>query len=249
MTSWVAEGAVLDPPAVLVHGTLSWGTVAFEHQRPLASHRRLVVPDRRGFGESPSLVGSSYTSDYEVDARDVVGLLGTGAHLVGHSYGGVVALIAASMRPDLVRSLALIEPAAHMVAIDEPPVAAAVQAMRTFMDGMRRRPVDEYLHMVFDNVTRPGPPALLRRAGETALGERPCWLAEIDVAPVSAASFPKLVLVGGEPRGDSTLPLVSSVVAARIGADLVTVAGAGHDVQREQPGRTNELMARLWLLP
>ena len=111
MTEW---GAV-DPPAVLVHGTLSWGTLTFSHQRPLASVRRLLVPDRRGFGDSPALEGSPYTSDYAVDAADVVGLLGTGAHLVGHSYGGVVALLAAAARPDLVRSLALIEPAAHMV--------------------------------------------------------------------------------------------------------------------------------------
>jgi len=33
-------GAGIDPPAVLVHGTLSWGSLAFDRQRPLAAYRR-----------------------------------------------------------------------------------------------------------------------------------------------------------------------------------------------------------------
>jgi pimeloyl-ACP methyl ester carboxylesterase len=157
---WVEPGAVVDPPAVLVHGTLSWGTLTFDRQRPLAARRRLLVPDRRGFGDSPDLHGSPYTSDYEVDARDVIDLLAAGAHLVGHSYGAVVAMLAAATRPDLVRSLALIEPPAHMLAIGNTAVAAAVAAAAT--------------------------------------------------------------------------------------AELVTVPGAGHDVQRDQPERTNTLLSRLW---
>ena len=60
-------------------------------QRPLAERYRLLVMDRRGFGGSPDID----RSDYEVDAADVAELLGDGAHLVGHSYGGVVAMLAA----------------------------------------------------------------------------------------------------------------------------------------------------------
>jgi pimeloyl-ACP methyl ester carboxylesterase len=94
------------PAVLLVHGTMTWGTACFEAQRPLAKNYRLLVMDRRGFGESPDID----RSDYEVDATDVVELLGDGAHLVGHSYGGVVAMLAAGLRPQAVRSLALIEP-------------------------------------------------------------------------------------------------------------------------------------------
>src|SRR5215831_6099511 len=109
VTVWGEPSA---PPAVLVHGTFSWATRAFEHQRPLARRWRLLLPDRRGFGASPDLDDPAMTSDYAVDARDVAELLGTGTHLVGHSYGGTVAMLAAAARPDLVRSLALIEPCA-----------------------------------------------------------------------------------------------------------------------------------------
>jgi pimeloyl-ACP methyl ester carboxylesterase len=72
--------------------------------------------DRRGFGESPDIE----RSDYEVDASDVAKLLGDGAHLVGHSYGGAVAMLAAGLRPPIVRSLTLIEPSAFRLAARDP---------------------------------------------------------------------------------------------------------------------------------
>ena len=43
-----------------------------------------------------------------------------GAHLVGHSYGGVIALLAAARRPELLRSLTVVEPPALRVARGKP---------------------------------------------------------------------------------------------------------------------------------
>ncbi|MFG2206535.1 alpha/beta fold hydrolase [Streptomyces sp. NPDC048638] len=65
------------PRAVLVHGTMSWGTRCFAAQRPLAASFRLELVDRRGFGDSPATT----RSDYAVDAEDVGRLVGRGAHL------------------------------------------------------------------------------------------------------------------------------------------------------------------------
>ena len=90
VTVWDEAGGGA-PAVVLVPGTMTWGTACFEAQRPLARHYRLLVLVRRVFGESPDID----RSDYEVDALDVVELLGDGVHLVGHSYGGVVAMLAA----------------------------------------------------------------------------------------------------------------------------------------------------------
>jgi pimeloyl-ACP methyl ester carboxylesterase len=89
--------------AVFVHGVLTWGsddTYGFGQQRELAAYRRVLLLDRRGHGASPDLAGP-YRTDYEADTHDIVSLLGDGAHLVGHSYGGVAAILAASWRPDL----------------------------------------------------------------------------------------------------------------------------------------------------
>jgi pimeloyl-ACP methyl ester carboxylesterase len=99
-------------PAIFVHGSFGWGEETWAKQRPLADSHRLLLVDRRGFGGSPA----DGRVDFDRDATDIVGLLGDGAHLVGHSYGGVVSLLAAGLRPDAVRSLTVIEPPSFGVA-------------------------------------------------------------------------------------------------------------------------------------
>jgi pimeloyl-ACP methyl ester carboxylesterase len=99
-------------PAVFVHGSFGWGEETWAKQRPLADSHRLLLVDRRGFGGSPA----AGRVDFDRDANDIAGLLGDGAHLVGHSYGGVVSLLAAGLRPEAVRSLTVIEPPAFGVA-------------------------------------------------------------------------------------------------------------------------------------
>ncbi len=55
------------------------------------------------------------------NATDLEGMferLGTGpVHLVGYSYGGFISALLASRRPDLVRSLVLVEPAASRMLV------------------------------------------------------------------------------------------------------------------------------------
>lgn len=50
------------------------------------------------------------------------GKVGDGAHLVGHSYGGIICLLAAAMRPESVLSLTVTEPDCMGVARGEPAV-------------------------------------------------------------------------------------------------------------------------------
>ena len=85
-------------PAVFVHGSFGWGEETWREQRPLAEQYRLLLIDRRGFGASPP----DGRVDFDRDADDVAELLEDGAHLVGHSYGGVVSLVAAARRPESV---------------------------------------------------------------------------------------------------------------------------------------------------
>src|SRR5574341_998071 len=96
------EGA----PVILVHGSMGWGTDTFPEQRPLSDQYKLILVDRRGYGDSPPTA----RSDFEEDAHDIVELLDMGAHLVGQSYGAVVCLVASGLRPEAVWSLTVIEP-------------------------------------------------------------------------------------------------------------------------------------------
>jgi pimeloyl-ACP methyl ester carboxylesterase len=104
VTTW---GDADGEPVLFVHGSMAAGPETWQDQQPLADGRRLLLVDRRGYGDSPAGDG-----DFERDAADVAELLDGGAHLVGNSYGGLVALLAAARRPDAVRSLAVIEPPA-----------------------------------------------------------------------------------------------------------------------------------------
>ncbi|GAA0511630.1 alpha/beta hydrolase [Paractinoplanes deccanensis] len=268
VSTW--DGPAHRDPAILIHGTFTWAAHAFERQRPLARTRRILLPDRRGFGDSPDLGsaptdgdpagrghhrgGGGVTSDYEVDAEDIVALMGSGAHLVGHSYGGTVAMLAAAARPGLVRSLTLIEPCAHQLAAGEPVVAAAIEDGRRFMAGARRGTPEEYVATAYRDAPTPEPADRLLRAARTALGERPCWLAELAVTPLAQAAFPKLVIVGGwervppgfRPGMAAVMRAVASTVADKIGARLVRVTGAAHDPHRDQPATVNALLEALW---
>lgn len=72
----------------------------------------VLAPDSYGSGKSPE-----WPSDRTITLRDEVALLepvlaeaGSPLALVGHSYGGGVALVAAVMNPGRIRALALYEP-------------------------------------------------------------------------------------------------------------------------------------------
>jgi pimeloyl-ACP methyl ester carboxylesterase len=79
----------------------------------LAREHRVIAPDFLGHGRSPKADSSGHTI-LEQDAAQVAALAAAqgGAHLVGHSYGGAVALRVALDHPELVRSLVLYEPVA-----------------------------------------------------------------------------------------------------------------------------------------
>src|SRR4051794_28009195 len=95
-------------PVVLLHGSVPpnreemWA----EQRRVLSEQYRLFVPDRRGYGESPD----GARGDLETEMQDLLTIVGDGAHVVGFSYGGVIALLAAAQCPWAIRSLTVIEP-------------------------------------------------------------------------------------------------------------------------------------------
>ena len=108
----------------MVHGSAQGSQVGgdghFHAQQPLGARGwQVIVPDRPGHGRSPT---NGTPDDAEIDGAWVADLLGDGAHLVGHSFGGCVALAAAAKRPAAVRSLTLIEPGMQMLAADDPVV-------------------------------------------------------------------------------------------------------------------------------
>lgn len=78
----------------------------------LAGRYRLVLYHRRGYGSSSRASGTVSVAQQAADCRALLRHLGLErAHVVGHSYGGAVALQLALDTPGVVHSLALLEPA------------------------------------------------------------------------------------------------------------------------------------------
>lgn len=72
--------------------------------------RRVLTPDLIGYGKQPIPDGT--VLHYRDDLPPLLGLLDQPMHLVGHSYGGLLALQLALARPERVVSIAVYEPVA-----------------------------------------------------------------------------------------------------------------------------------------
>jgi pimeloyl-ACP methyl ester carboxylesterase len=189
-------------PVVLVHGSFGWGEETWQEQRPLADDYKLLLLDRRGFGGSPA----NGRVDFERDAADVVELLGAGAHLVGHSYGGVVSLLAAARRPDAVRSLVLIEPPAFGVARGNPAIEELIRDIGAAANAAQDP--SEYRAAFLRGFGFPAQPRPLDgehlTAARASMTERPPQEADIPLDEIARARL-RVLLVQGDwcPAPDS----------------------------------------------
>ena len=100
-------------PVLLIHGSIVGDAMAPLMAEPaLAGRYRLIHYHRRGFAGSARAEGEVSISRQAADARAVLKHLGVArAHIAGHSYGGVIGLQLALDAPEVVHSLALLEPA------------------------------------------------------------------------------------------------------------------------------------------
>jgi pimeloyl-ACP methyl ester carboxylesterase len=215
------------PRVVLVHGSVVNGDATWAAQRPLAGRLDLVVPNRRGFPPGPDVEGV----DYEDEAVWLEPFLEPSTHLVGHSYGGVIALFAAARRPELLRSLTVIEPPCLLVAQGNPVVDAwAEQSERLWEEADDPA---QFLLAFLREVGASAPPgelspALLQGA-RTLMVERRPWEAEIPLDELAWTTFPKLVVSGAH---SEPFDIVCDVLESRLDAERAVLPGAGHAVQR-----------------
>lgn len=130
--SWSEQGS--GPAVVLLHSSLGskaqWRGLA---ERLARSHRTLAI-DLLGYGDAPA-PGDYDGFSLDVEVERVLALVaqrlrpGERFQLVGHSYGGGVALRLAQTVPQRVASLALFEPTAFHLVGDEDPAIAEVRAV------------------------------------------------------------------------------------------------------------------------
>jgi pimeloyl-ACP methyl ester carboxylesterase len=114
------------PPLIVFHGSSASGAELQPIVAQLATEFTVIVPDRRGRGDSGD--GDDYSLDREIeDLQAVVDVVDGEPVVFAHSFGGLVALAAA---PDLELSrLALYEPAVTVGDPPETPLSEQLQAL------------------------------------------------------------------------------------------------------------------------
>jgi pimeloyl-ACP methyl ester carboxylesterase len=199
-------------------------------QQPLTERFELVVVERPCFPPNPLVE----RVDFESDAALVAELLEPGDHVIGHSYGGIIAMLAAAEKPAAVRSLTVIEPPATRVAEGNPAVDAFAAAGKAlYATGARDDPetfLRRFLVAVGSALDPPSPlPPELEQGARALQVERGPWEAEIPLDVLAAAPFPKLVFSGNHsPAFDG----ICDVLEQRLPAERVVLEGFGHTVQR-----------------
>ena len=215
------------PRVLLVHGSVVNGDTTWAAQRPLAERFELVVPNRRGFPPGPDVD----RVDFEDEAVWLDRYLEPGTHLVGHSYGGVISLLAAARHPELLRSLTVIEPPCLGVARGN-PIVDAYEARSALLWQGTQDPA-AFLRAFLEGVGASVPPGELSpgllQGARTLLVERHPWEAEIPLEALAETPFPKLVVSGAH---SEPFDLVCDVIEERLDADRAVLPGAGHSVQR-----------------
>jgi pimeloyl-ACP methyl ester carboxylesterase len=240
-------------PVLLLHGQPGLGS-DWDAVVALLDDHRVLVPDRPGYG-----AGGRETLGIEESAAEfarlLVGLRAAPATVVGHSYGGGIAVMMAAQHPEVVSGLVLVASvgrADNVTAVDRVLAAPAVgewsSAAGLFVLGRVLPPLRRLLgttegrvrswlratlpDSAYDLVSAPPGGSVWR----SFVAEQRALLDEIDAVE---AAVPKVrvptVLVSGE--WDVVVPprVAQSMARDIAGSELVRVARTGHFVPRDAP--------------
>lgn len=224
------------PRLLLVHGS-HWQHPSknFMLQHELADAFEVVIPHRRGYGESAPAVRAA---NFEPDVGDVQALLRAHAHLVGDSYAAVVALLAAAQAPQRVASLTLIEPPLFQLA-NATPAADVLLAEFQQLYARRAELAPQVFAAGFLSVLR-GKTVGPRHVSEESLHslrammtECEPWTAPLDLPAIKTLPIAKRVVSGG---WHPAFEALCDALAAAIEAERTVISGAGHSPQNAQDG-------------
>ncbi len=236
------------PPVVLLHGqpgvARTWRHVA----EPLSAHARVIVPDRPGYGET-----GARALGIAGNARAVRALLDRleleRAVLVGHSWGGGVAISLAQSDPDRVAGLVLVCSIGTCSSVDSFDRVLARQGIGPVLTYGAFRALPRLIPLPVARRFAPGLGNLSEEAVRDlieTLEERRDWrsflieqralvqeIGELD-ALLAQISAPTRVLIGA--RDFLVPPAVGHELASRIPrAETRIVPGAGHVLPAEAP--------------
>ena len=201
-------------PVLLLHCSSGSSGAWLPAMERLSRSYRALAPDLLGYGRSaPWPRAAALPPEAELGMVEaLLDVAGRPVHLVGHSYGGTIALDAVRRYPDQVASLTLIEPVAfhllrradepdgwrevralaerHLALVGEGQDAAAAEAFVAYWTGPKAW---QQMH----EAVREG---AVRTAAKVAAEWRLMFAAKDDLEAIANISAPTLFICGGRTR-------------------------------------------------
>ena len=213
----------------------------------------MIACDMSGSGKSPPTpAGTQYTLNEEVAfLAPVFDAAGQHFHLVGHSFGGAVALKAAMRHRDRVRSLTLVEPTLFALLVANAPDSPAAREILDHVErtshladaGEREGAAEEFVDYWF----RRGAWIEMREEVRADVRERMVFLRQrwdallrdpVTLAEVAGIDVPVLYLTA-EASNAPTHALAELLIAALPDVRAMHIAGAGHMAPLTDSDRVN----------
>jgi pimeloyl-ACP methyl ester carboxylesterase len=228
---------------LLIHGGhIADAYLPLVREASLADRYRLIRYHRRGFAGSDPHSGAFSIEQQAQDALALMKHLGVErAHVVGHSYGGAIAVQLAIEAPSLVHSLVLLEPAIMAADTAADFFEESAPLLAAYRSGDAVKAVDLFLNMVGGPDWRteiaktvPGGPEQAEKDASTffevefpALQE---WVFDSDQA--SRISEPVLSVIGSEsgPLFEANKQNFQSLIPH---TEEVMVSGVNHLMQMQ----------------
>jgi pimeloyl-ACP methyl ester carboxylesterase len=222
----------------------------------LAGRFRTLAADLYGSGRSPAWPGERplWLADEVVLLAPAFAAAGPRFHLVGHSYGGAVALMAALADPGRVESLVLFEPVLFSLLTAEDPTQAAALEIAAVSDdtiaavqaGIPGASGARFVDYWMGPGTWAGMPEARRDAIATQMQQvkaewHAVFMESTPLSAFAALDMPVLYLTGAEsPASSREVARLLTKTLPRVTA--VEVEGVGHMAPLTHPERVNALI-------
>ena len=232
-------------PVLLIHGTGVAATFAPTMSQPSLAGYRLIRYHRRGFaGSGPAPVPFSI-KDQAADARALLNALGISrAHIVGHSFGGMVTLQFAQEYPSVAHSIVVMEPP---VFNPDAPTSPFAQLVATYNAGDKIAAMSTFSQMSYGPDWRTlasrvpgGPPQVEKDVDTVFQSEVPSMTSwRFGAAEGARITMPAIYITGGGRHGASLKQLKTWIS----GLQSTVVPGTTHAMLMEDPKGVAEAIA------
>jgi len=252
---WYTDEGTGPETIVFAHGLL-WSGRMFDAQvAALKARHRCITFDFRGQGKS-EVTEDGYDMDTLADdaAALIEALDASPCHFVGLSMGGFVGMRLAARRPELIRSLVLMETSADLEPAESGPKYRMLGRVVSVLGRLGMRLVmPRVMRIMFgrkflEDPAREAERRLWKARGmeNDPVGAVRALQGVIDRAPIydelPRIACPTLVMVGDQDV--ATVPAKAQRIHAAIpGSRLVVIPGAGHTSSAEEPEFVNAALA------